>query len=135
MSRLYAALFAVSCAFQAACATEPATEVGDLTAEQLAEGKVLYDTNGCAACHGPDGRGDGPLAPVLTPRPRDFASPAAFKGPRTMVAVAGVIARGIPSTPTPMPAYSHLDLASCRQLAGYVLSIGGGESRAPSSRR
>ncbi|MGE3151352.1 MAG: c-type cytochrome [Nitrospiraceae bacterium] len=26
----------------------------------------------CAVCHGPDGRGNGPAAPALTPRPRDF---------------------------------------------------------------
>src|SRR5881628_2368773 len=26
----------------------------------------------CAVCHGPDGRGNGPAAPSLTPRPRDF---------------------------------------------------------------
>lgn len=26
----------------------------------------------CAVCHGPDGRGNGPAAPSLAPRPRDF---------------------------------------------------------------
>src|SRR3712207_653335 len=26
----------------------------------------------CAICHGPTGRGDGPAAPSLIPRPRDF---------------------------------------------------------------
>lgn len=26
----------------------------------------------CAVCHGPDGRGNGPAAPSLVPRPRDF---------------------------------------------------------------
>jgi mono/diheme cytochrome c family protein len=26
----------------------------------------------CATCHGPDGRGNGPAAPSLIPRPRDF---------------------------------------------------------------
>ena len=26
----------------------------------------------CAVCHGPDGRGNGPAAPSLIPRPRDF---------------------------------------------------------------
>src|SRR5215510_2830768 len=26
----------------------------------------------CAVCHGPDGRGNGPAAPSMTPRPRDF---------------------------------------------------------------
>lgn len=30
----------------------------------------------CAACHGPDGRGDGPGAANLNPKPRDFHDPA-----------------------------------------------------------
>lgn len=29
----------------------------------------------CAACHGPSGRGDGPAAAGLKPKPRDFADP------------------------------------------------------------
>jgi mono/diheme cytochrome c family protein len=28
----------------------------------------------CAVCHGPDGRGNGPAAPSMSPRPRDFSS-------------------------------------------------------------
>lgn len=32
----------------------------------------------CAACHGADGKGDGPLAPTLNPPPANFAS-AAFQ--------------------------------------------------------
>ncbi|MGH2361229.1 MAG: c-type cytochrome, partial [bacterium] len=26
----------------------------------------------CAVCHGPNGRGNGPAAPSMIPRPRDF---------------------------------------------------------------
>ena len=36
-----------------------------------AEGKGIYDTK-CAICHGEGGKGDGPAAQWLTPRPRDF---------------------------------------------------------------
>src|ERR1700691_4016466 len=28
----------------------------------------------CAVCHGPDGKGNGPAAPSMLPRPRDFSS-------------------------------------------------------------
>src|ERR1700692_3934517 len=28
----------------------------------------------CAVCHGPNGRGNGPAAPSMFPRPRDFSS-------------------------------------------------------------
>jgi mono/diheme cytochrome c family protein len=34
-------------------------------------GRRLY-VRWCATCHGPDGRGNGPAAPSLIPRPRDF---------------------------------------------------------------
>lgn len=36
-----------------------------------AEGKVVYD-KWCAGCHGVDGRGEGPGAARMLPRPRDF---------------------------------------------------------------
>ena len=36
-------------------------------------GTRLYARH-CAVCHGPDGRGNGPAAPSMFPRPRDFTS-------------------------------------------------------------
>jgi len=47
----------------------PATE--DVTAK----GKALYDAN-CVACHGALGRGDGPAAEGLNPRPPDLRGAA-----------------------------------------------------------
>lgn len=35
-------------------------------------GKLVFETNGCAICHGSQGRGDGPLAGGLDPKPRKF---------------------------------------------------------------
>lgn len=37
----------------------------------IERGEKLYQTH-CAACHGPRGRGDGPAAAALTPRPPDL---------------------------------------------------------------
>src|SRR5262249_52465064 len=34
-------------------------------------GERIYASR-CAVCHGPDGRGNGPAAPSMIPRPRDF---------------------------------------------------------------
>ncbi len=50
------------------------------TPERLAHGHALYETAGCASCHGATGRGDGPGASALhyasgaPAHPRDFAS-------------------------------------------------------------
>ncbi|MBS1532696.1 MAG: cytochrome c [Bacteroidetes bacterium] len=41
----------------------------------LADAKVLY-VNNCAPCHGTKGRGDGPAAAALTPKPADHSSVA-----------------------------------------------------------
>ncbi len=41
------------------------------TAQSVEAGKRLYRAH-CAVCHGPEGRGDGPAALSLTPRPADL---------------------------------------------------------------
>lgn len=46
------------------------------TKETLAQGRALFE-KACAACHGPEGRGDGPVAVEsgMDPRPRNFTDP------------------------------------------------------------
>jgi mono/diheme cytochrome c family protein len=39
----------------------------------MSAGKRVFAQR-CAVCHGPDGRGNGPAAPSMSPRPRDFSS-------------------------------------------------------------
>ena len=41
-------------------------------ATSLARGEEIYQTAGCAACHGDTGRGDGPAGLRPVPRPADF---------------------------------------------------------------
>jgi len=38
----------------------------------LKDAQTAYERN-CALCHGPTGRGDGPAATALNPKPRNFA--------------------------------------------------------------
>lgn len=35
-------------------------------------GKLVYESNGCAICHGQNGKGDGIMSGNLNPKPRDF---------------------------------------------------------------
>jgi mono/diheme cytochrome c family protein len=42
-------------------------------AAAIAAGEMLYQTN-CASCHGEKGRGDGPAAAALDPKPQDLAA-------------------------------------------------------------
>ena len=43
------------------------------SAQSIARGQSLFLEN-CAACHGPQGRGDGPAAPSLTTKPADLTA-------------------------------------------------------------
>ncbi len=43
--------------------------------EAVAAGKVIFETS-CAPCHGPEGKGDGPAAEALDPKPATLADGA-----------------------------------------------------------
>jgi mono/diheme cytochrome c family protein len=45
----------------------------------LAQGKQIYD-NQCAACHGPSGKGDGPAATALNPKPANLGDKNFMQG-------------------------------------------------------
>ena len=51
----------------------------------------------CAACHGDEGRGDGPAALALKPPPRNFRVPEFWRG-RTDVQIRLVVEHGRPGT-------------------------------------
>jgi mono/diheme cytochrome c family protein len=88
----------------------------------VATGREVYQSNGCASCHGRDGHGDGPIAPTLTPPPRDFRSNAPYRNGSTVADIAQTLATGIPNGGQ-MPLFAHLSDAERRALALYVLSL------------
>jgi hypothetical protein len=47
------------------------TKIGEPTPEIIAKGKNIFTTV-CSSCHGTDGKGDGPAATSLNPKPRNF---------------------------------------------------------------
>lgn len=55
-------------------------------------GRDIYRAS-CAACHGPQGRGNGPAAVALNPRPTDFTNAAQRQAP-TDSAISDVIEHG-----------------------------------------
>jgi DMSO reductase family type II enzyme heme b subunit len=73
------------------------------TAESIERGKRIY-TKRCQVCHGEKGDGKGPVAPYLSPRPRDFVA-ASYKfrttqsgEPPTDEDLFRVVTRGVPGT-------------------------------------
>lgn len=63
-------------------------------------GETYYMQN-CTACHGVDGKGDGPRAYFIYPRPRNFSHPASkarFNRPELFAAIKnGVVGREMPA--------------------------------------
>jgi len=58
--------------------TAPATDTGAVAADPVAHGKQVYMAR-CALCHGPEGKGDGPAAAGLNPKPRNHTDGAYMK--------------------------------------------------------
>ena len=73
------------------------------TAETVARGKASYQVN-CSICHGPEGKGDGPAAFTLVPRPVNLQLHVPQHAPGE---VFYWIASGIPGTA--MPAWQQID--------------------------
>jgi mono/diheme cytochrome c family protein len=92
-----------------------------------ASGKSIYEQR-CVQCHGLDGRGNGAAAPVLIPRPRDFAS-AQFKLRTTETGslptdddLIRTITYGVPGTS--MPGWQRfLSTADIAAVATYIKSF------------
>ncbi|MBW2272731.1 MAG: cytochrome c [Deltaproteobacteria bacterium] len=97
---------------------------------EAAAGKAPYDTN-CVSCHGPTGKGDGPVGAVLNPPPRDF-SKGDFKfdtngdgNPGTDEDLTNVIKKGASAyggsaLMAPWPALSDGDI---KNIVAYIRSL------------
>ena len=86
-----------------------------------ARGQRLYAARGCAVCHGPAGRGDGPSARRLPKPPRDLANPAAYRNGAGPEDVAASIRGG--SGGGAMPAFRDLTADEARDLAAWIVSL------------
>ena len=97
-------------------------------AVDLAKGKKAYGDLGCAQCHGPSGRGNGPSAPTLVDnwgapiRPADLTHGFSYRAGSDPKSITLRVLTGIDGTPMP----SYADAAGPEdiwQLAYYVQSL------------
>jgi DMSO reductase family type II enzyme heme b subunit len=89
-------------------------------------GKAVYEKK-CALCHGAEGKGDGPGAGLLDPRPRDFTKgkykirTTASGKPPTDADLFRVITEGMPGTS--MPAWKVLPEKDRWNLVAYLKTL------------
>ncbi len=90
-------------------------------AASIEQGRTLFLSYGCAACHGKEGRGDGIVAASLNPGPRNFHDPSSYKLGASAAIIARTIGDGI--TASSMPAYPQIPVEEREQIASFVVSL------------
>jgi mono/diheme cytochrome c family protein len=83
------------------------------------KGKALFQKK-CVACHGPEGKGDGPMGKMLDPPAADFTSAASKK--KSEDELRKIIENGVPNTN--MAAWKgSLSDDEIKDLLAYVLTL------------
>jgi len=80
------------------------------------QGKKVAQGN-CASCHGPAGKGNGPAAVALTPKPADWTSK------KVQDESDGALFWKITTGRGPMPAWKHLPEADRWALVQYIRTL------------
>jgi mono/diheme cytochrome c family protein len=86
---------------------------GMAAGDDLATGKSLYEAK-CQICHGANGRGDGPAANALNPKPRNFTDPAFWQN-----STDALIKQTVTSGKGVMPAF-NLDNDEIKDITEYM---------------
>lgn len=107
----------------------------DREAPSVAAGRDLFRQSGCTGCHGPEGRGDGPVARTLTVPPGDLRT-IAFRQGHDVDAIAETIRTGIVLhlgegsgsnalhyENQVMPRFDHLSLQERQSIALYLTAL------------
>jgi mono/diheme cytochrome c family protein len=103
-----------------------------ITEESITRGRTVYEEQGCKACHGDLGRGDGLSAPTLKDdwgdhiRAADMSQRWTFRGGATREDMFRTFSTGLNGTP--MPSYFDSVAVEDRwDLVNYMTSLGDGE--------
>jgi mono/diheme cytochrome c family protein len=82
------------------------------------EGKKIFEAN-CSVCHGPTGKGDGPVGAALTPKPEDLTSQA------VRVQTDGALFWKISTGRGAMPSWQTLPEKDRWNVLDFIRSLGG----------
>lgn len=83
----------------------------------------MYLGNGCAVCHGKEGKGNGLSAERYYPRPIDLTDPAAYTLGASVEAIQQTVKKGIQKENSAMPAYDHLTGSELYAIAVFLESV------------
>lgn len=104
----------------------PAVPEGNLRGDAAA-GAQLYGTY-CASCHGPEGKGDGPVARTLVPPPANHTD-GAYMGTLSDAQLYKVISQGgaaVGKSPLMAPWGGVVNDEGIRDLIAYIRKLSGG---------
>jgi mono/diheme cytochrome c family protein len=88
------------------------------TAQAVAAGKKLTADKACTACHGDSGKGDGPGAAALNPKPADWTAKAVQDQSEGCIFWKLTTGRGA------MPPWASISEGERWQLVSYIKSLG-----------
>ena len=118
MSQVYRAAIVCGCLLAASGWFVPA-QWASAAAGDAAKGKSIYQSK-CVTCHGPQGKGDGPIGKSLKPPAGDFTSAEAKK--KSPGELQKIIENGVPKTS--MVAWSkQLNETEIQDVLAYVLTL------------
>lgn len=104
--------------------TPTVAEQGD----PLARGKATYTTI-CLSCHGPEGKGDGPVAAALNPKPRDFTDKAYMAQLDDKYLFEVISKGGAAVGKSPLMPPAALGEQDIRNVIEYIKTLAGGGSQ------
>ena len=113
-------------AFVIGCGSGEKAPAPDFAKGDAAHGQQLY-VQTCASCHGTTGKGDGPAAAALNPKPADHSNKAII-GARTDEELSNIIKMGggVVGKPT-MPAFPQFGEKDLNDLVAHLRNLSGSE--------